>query len=276
MNAFVNGQILPYTQAHLHVSDLAIHRGFGVFDFFKIENDTPYFLDDYMDRFYNSAETLRLTVPFQRQELKEVMYELIRQNRIPLSGMKLILTGGYSPDGYQPSTPNFIITQHQLALPPLSLLDTGVKIITHEYVREIPSAKTINYTMGISLIEQINASNAYDVLYVKDGVVSEFPRSNFFIVDENDTIATPERNVLKGVTRKNILNIASRYYKVEERDISLQEVFRAKEAFITSTTKRLIPIIDVNGNRIGRGVPGNITSTLYQKLVDFEKQYAGR
>lgn len=271
MYAFIHNEIVPLEKAFFHVSDLSIQRGYGVFDFLKIADGHAFFLDHYLDRFYHSAAVMRLTVPLERDELKTIIYRLIGKNDLKESGMKMILTGGYSPDGYQPAEPNLVITHHKLSLPPEELLREGVKIITHEYVRDIPGVKTINYTMGIWLIEKLKEANAVDVLYHRDEVVSEFPRSNFFIVKHDNTVVTPAENVLPGITRKNILRIAAGQYKAEEGTITLQDVYQAKEAFLTSTTKRIVPVVKVNDNVIGDGRPGEVSMALRQGIIALEE-----
>jgi branched-chain amino acid aminotransferase len=269
MFAIINGEIVAYEKAYIHASDLAIHRGYGVFDFLKVVRGHPYFLNDYLDRFYNSAAMMRLAVPLKRDELISKVFELIERNAIESSGIKMILTGGYSPDGFQPGRPNLIITQNELLLPPADLIRTGVHVITHEHVRDIPEAKTINYTMGIWLIEKVRAARAYDVLYYKDGVISEFPRSNFFIVRRDGAVVTPSRNVLAGVTRKNVLMISSRYFETIEADVTLKDLTEAREAFITSTTKRVLPITKINDQSIGDG-PGSVSAKLLEELEELE------
>jgi branched-chain amino acid aminotransferase len=271
MYAFVENQFVPIEKATLHVSDLSIHRGYGVFDFLKIGDGHPFFLNDYLDRFFRSASVMKLHVPVSREQLAAVIYEFIIRNSIVDNGIKLILTGGYSQDGYQPVQPNLILLPQAIVLPPPIVMNAGVSIITHEYVREFPQVKTINYAMGIWLIDKIKAANAYDVLYQKDNIVSEFPRSNFFIVNENNTLVTPRNNVLFGVTRKNVIALARENYDVAEADITLDEVFRAKEAFISSTTKRVLPVVRIDGKIIGDGKPGAATLDLYQGLVKLEE-----
>lgn len=269
---YLNREILPLEKAFLHVTDLSIHRGYGVFDFFKIKDGHAFFLDDYLDRFYHSAGIMHLTPPHNKMELKSIVYKLIEKNGMPDSGIKMILTGGYSSDGYQPAAPNLIMTQHNLSLPGQEQIEKGVKIITHEYVRELSEAKTINYTMGIWLIDKIKQSLANDVLYHQRGIVSEFPRCNFFIVKQDNTVVTASANVLRGVTRKNILSLASKRYKAEEAIITLDDVYRAKEAFLTSTTKRIVPIIQVDDKMIGNGKPGNVSLALLEDLIALENE----
>lgn len=272
MIAYINNEFIPVEKASIHVSDLSVQRGYGVFDFFKVVDGHPYFLEDYLDRFYRSALRLRLKVPMDRNGLVKIITRLVAENKLASSGIKLILTGGYSPDGYEPATPNLIATQHALVLPDERIVAEGVGIITHEYVRDIPEAKTINYTMGISLLEKIRHAGAYDVLYHRDGIVSEFPRSNFFIVHRDGTVATAKKDVLQGITRKNVLSLAAKHFTAEESDITLEDVSDAAEAFITSTTKRIIPVTSIDGSKINDGKPGPVSRALLQHLIALEEQ----
>lgn len=271
MYAFVNNEVVPVSDAAIHVSDLAIHRGYGIFDFFKISDGHVCFLNDYLDRFWNSARIMRLPVPLERDQLVQVVNTLIAKNDLKDSGIKIILTGGYSADGYQIARPNLIMTHHNLVLPTPEVIERGVRIITHDYVREFAHAKTINYTMGIWLSEKIRQSDAVDVLYEKGGLVSEFPRSNFFIVRKDNTVVTPRHNVLHGVTRRNVLRLAAEHYRAEEGDLHLSDVFDAKEAFLTSTTKRIVPIVEVDGKIIGAGKPGEVSLNLLDRLIALER-----
>ena len=270
MYTYLHNEIVPAEKAFLHVRDLAIQRGYGIFDFFKIQDGHPFFLNDYLHRFYNSANVMRLVVPQSPEELKSIIYQLIEKNNIAASGIKMILTGGYSEDGYQPATPNLIITQHPLSLPGKEQIEKGVKIITHDYVRDLPTAKTINYSMGIWLINKIKEQEAYDVLYHQNNMVSEFPRCNFFIVRKDDTVVTPKDRVLHGITRKNILKLASKRYKTEEGTITLDDIYQAKEAFLTSTTKRIVPIVQINNTIISDGKPGSVSLSLLNDLISME------
>lgn len=270
--AFVRGEILPLDNAFLHVSDLSIQRGYGVFDFLKVQDGRPLFRNEYIARFYESARLMGLSVPFSGEALKAAIDELILRNGLPLSGIKIILTGGYSANGYDPAEPNLIIIQQPLSLPDQAMIDKGIKVITHAYMREIPQAKTINYTMGIRLINEIKARGADDVLYQQDGVVTELPRCNFFIVKQDNTVATPAQDVLLGITRKRVLELAGRKYKTEEGIITLDDIFQAKEAFLTSTTKRILPVVQVDERIIGDGKPGPVSLSLLADLIPLERE----
>jgi D-alanine transaminase/branched-chain amino acid aminotransferase len=108
--AFVNEQYVAEEKASLHFRDLSIQRGYGVFDFLKLIDNTPLFLEDHLDRFSHSAHEMFLPVRHTKEELSSLIQELVRRNNLPASGIRLTLTGGYSPDGYRIGEPNFILS----------------------------------------------------------------------------------------------------------------------------------------------------------------------
>ena len=270
---YLNGQIIEEEKACLHISDLSIQRGYGVFDFCKTINYTPLFIDDHINRFFHSAEIMRLPMNESKISLRSVINDLIKKNQIAYSGVRMILTGGYSTDGFEISTPNLIIQQKVLSPRSEDLFAKGIKLITHEYAREFAEAKTINYSMGIWLQQKIRHHHAQDVLYQKNGEVSELPRANFFIVTRNDVVVTSADNVLKGVVRMKTIGLAKKHFKVEERNITMQDILQAKEAFISSTTKRILPVIQIDEHPIANGKPGKISYVLDAELERLELAY---
>ena len=273
MIAFVNNDFLEEDKATLRVSDLSIQRGYAAFDFFRTKNYIPLFLDDYLDRFLNSISLLYLEPIQTREELKGIIYELIKKNKMPEAGIRMILTGGYSPDSFEPVQPNLIITQQKIQFPASEKFECGLKIITHEYQRDLPEAKSINYLMGVWLQQKIKERNAADVLYYQQGIVSEFPRSNIFIVTHDEKIITPSENILKGITRMKLLKLAAEKYKVETRTLYIDEIKDAAEVFMTSTTKRLLPVSQIDDTIIGNGKAGPITTLLNQDFIKMEDAF---
>jgi len=266
LTVFVGDSLLPADKATLQVSDLSIQRGYGVFDFFKTLDGKPVFLEDHLDRFFHSATKLRLDVGKTREELHHIIQRLQDANRVPDSGVRITLTGGYSPDGYSLARPNLIITQQPLSTRLTEELSGSIRLVTWAHQRQMPDVKTIDYLMAIWLQPHIREKGADDVLYHRDGFISECPRSNFFIVAPNDTIVTPYRHILKGITRLKLLELASQRFKVEQRDIHLDELRTAKEAFITSTTRQLVPVVQVDSHIIGGGAMGEISRWLNKEL----------
>lgn len=270
MIACINNEFIEEEKASLGVTDLSIQRGYGVFDFFRTVNYVPLFLDDYLDRFFNSAKILRLQIPQSRENIKQIITAMIRMNKTADSSFRLVLTGGYSPDYYEVLSPNFLILQQPVHLADKQTFDKGIKIILYEYMRDFPTVKSINYLVGVFLQHEIKNRNADDVLYYKDNKILEFPRSNVFAVTKEGTVVTPAENVLKGITRMKVLELARDKYAVEERAITVDEIKNAAEVFLTSTTKRIIPIIEIDGKKINNSKPGEVTTCLYNSFLKME------
>jgi len=272
MIAYLNNTFMEEEKAVLQVGDLALQRGYAAFDYLRTLNGAPLFVDDYLERFFASAAAMHLQPTQTPQQLKQIIYELIAKNNLSQSGIRMILTGGFSPDSYTPTTPNLIVLQQPLQMPSAEKFEVGLKIITHEYERDLPEVKSINYLMGIWLQQKMKAQNAADVLYYKNGWVSEFPRSNVFIVTKEGKLVTPAAGVLKGITRMKLLQLVKGKTEVEQRPLHLDEVKGAAEVFMTSTTKRILPICQIDDVVIGDGKAGPVTTKLNQLFLELEEK----
>lgn len=268
--AFINDDFVLAENATLFISDLSVQRGYGVFDFFRVIDNVPIYLNDHLNRFYNSADKMRLAVPYSRIELTEIIHRLIQKNNFSESGIRITLTGGYSSDGYSISKPNLILYQQLLKSCTLEEVERGLRLITYDYQRELPYIKTINYAMAIWLQPIIKLQGADDVLYHKKEIVTECPRSNIFIVTKDEIILTPSENILHGITRGKVLEIAGSNFLVEERDITVNDVKNTREVFISNTTKRILPVLKVDDTVINNGKPGPITLKLRSELISMD------
>ena len=261
---WVNDSLIPSDDAQVNISDLAVQRGYGIFDFFMTIDGQPVFLEDHLDRFFRSAVLMRLDIKMSRDEVKSRINQLIKKNNLSDSGIKIILTGGFSEDGFNIAAPNLIITQQSFQIP-RTMQEHGVSVITHEYQRQFANAKTLDYLQAIWLQPVLKEKKVDDVLYHSNGLIRECPRANFFIVTKDDQVLTPEFDMLKGVSRKQVLEISAVTYHTETRDVTLDELRNAKEAFITSTTKNILPVVQVDGKFLGDGRPGAVTRALAEK-----------
>ena len=273
MHCFINGQFVSIQEARLGIRDLALLRGYGIFDFFRVKDNIPLFVDDHIDRFFRSSEITRLPLPYTKRALKDLVLELIELNNAHRSGIRLLLTGGYSEDAYTPASPNLVITQEPIKPLDASVYQNGVALITHEFQRELPTVKTTGYLTGIWLADKIKAAKAMDVLYYTQGHITELTRSNIFIVQQGNTIKTPAANILPGVTRKNILALPGEKFKVEESVVTLDDLRKAKEVFITSTLKKVVPVIKIDETIYSGGKPGTVTLALLEQFEAFENTW---
>lgn len=260
-----NGELILEKEALLGINDLSIVRGYGIFDYFKTVNNIPFFIDDNIDRLFKSAKLMDLQIPYSREEIKHQIQQLMEANTIADSGIKILVTGGYSPDGYSIASPNFIITQHPFSRN-TEQENTGVKLALFPYHRAFSLVKSIDYVMGIQALKEAKSKGADDVVYFQNGLISECPRANFFLVTADDKLLTPGEDVLEGITRKKIIEMVAGKYEVELREVTLDDVLNAKEAFITSTTKNITPVTTIVGHKeYGIGA-GSITHKLQAML----------
>lgn len=243
---FFNNDFVPEERAVFHFRDLSFQRGYGIFDFFRLIGNEPLFMDDHLDRFYFSASEMHLAIPFNRIRLKSAILDLIQKNDLPGTGIRLSITGGYSEDGFTIAKPNLLISQHSFSHPPEEQRKKGIRLISYPFQRQLSHVKSIDYLMAIWLQPLRIEKKADDILYHDKGIITECPRSNFFLVTKDSRIVTPGEYVLKGITRKKVMETARDHYKVEERKIDLAEIQSAKEAFITSTTKQILPVRQID------------------------------
>jgi branched-chain amino acid aminotransferase len=268
----VEGRFAPLDEAGIPLNDLGLQRGYGIFDFLRVNGRTPLFIEDHLDRFYSSAATMRLTVPETRERLSEIIHELVGHNSLPSSGIRILLTGGPSPDGYAISSPRLAVIHQAMAAPPDEMPTPGIRLCSHPYRRQLPEVKTTDYLMAVWLQPWLRGQGGDDILYHHGGIVSECPRSNLFIVDRSGVLATPARDMLKGVTRKQVIASALRLgIPLEERDIRLEEVAEASEAFVTASTKRVLPVCRIDEIPIPSPVRESVTRRLRDALIDLER-----
>ncbi|WP_411275008.1 aminotransferase class IV [Daejeonella sp.] len=271
MYVFVNDSIISEEEATLKITDLAIQRGYGIFDFLKTVAGKPIFLEDHLDRFFSSAEQMRLPVKQSRSKLTERMFELIDKNKLPESGVRITLTGGYSPDGFNiASDSNIIITQQDFVFD--RDFSKSIGLMTYDYQRQFASAKTLDYLKAIWLQPVLKERGDDDILYHDNGMLRECPRANFFLVNEKEEILTSRSNILKGVTRKHILEFGSQNFKIYERELTIDDLRHAKEAFISSTTKNILPVTKIDGRMLSDGKPGPVTLSL---MMEFDRYVYG-
>jgi len=268
---YFNGQILPEDDIRFQVNDLGILRGYSVFDYLRTYNFTPFRLHDHLIRLENSVKSIDLSLPISKEEIAEKIEELLfwRTDKTKDVGIRLLITGGYSENGYYaPEKPNFLIRIEDVNPKPREAYEQGVKVITHQYQRELPEIKTTNYSRALIIHKAMQVQKAVDALYHLDGNISECTRNNFFLFKGN-TLVTPKNNILRGITRRTVLDLAANKFQVEERDIYLEELKEATEAFKTGTNTRIMPVIQIDELKINKKQVGPNTKALMQMFVDF-------
>jgi len=267
---YVDGQYLPLDSAGLPVADLLVQRGYGIFDFLRVAKDKPLFLEDHLARFYNSAQIMRLSIKETKEDLIQIVNQLVTVNQLDYSGIRFIVSGGDAADGYTITAPRLVVLQQPLAMPPDTLPLEGIKLVTKAFQRQLARVKTTDYLMAIYLQPWMKQEGADDILYYSENVVRECPRSNFFIVKDKKIITT-DNHMLLGITRKNILRVAAHNgLTVECRDLSLEELSTADEAFISSSTKRITAVKQIDDCVLPPITKASLTYQLFELLKALE------
>jgi branched-subunit amino acid aminotransferase/4-amino-4-deoxychorismate lyase len=269
---YVNGEIKSTSDAVIGVSDLALQRGYGVFDFARTYNGKLFHFNDHIDRLKHSAAALHLRLPISDSEIYKISEQLIKDSKLERPSVRFILTGGCASAAYLFEDPNFIIVAEELPTYPEEVYTKGAKLITVEYQRELPHVKSINYLNAVRLEPLKRERHAFDILYYSKNGVTECPRSNFFMF-KNDTLVTPAFHILYGITRKIVLKLAKDHFSIEERLIPVDEINNVDEAFITSTSKGIVPIIKIDDFEINGGVIGDRTKMVIKLFNEYTRGY---
>lgn len=266
---YFNGEISPLNTAVYQSNDLGILRGYGMFDYFRTYNGIPFRWNDYWQRFEHSARLLKLPLPINQEEAAKILADLHAMSGEAEVAFRFVLTGGYAPDSVHVVNPNLLIRTEVLPQDNPAGLLNGIKVLPYRYVRDLPEIKTTNYVHMVLMADEMKRQGASDLLFHKDGEVSELTRSNFFIF-KGDTLITANTNVLKGITRKAVLELAAAHFKVEVRPLLYTELETADEAFTTSSTKWVMPVVQIGDHPVGNGEAGKRTlflQELFKKVV---------
>ncbi|HRW58413.1 MAG TPA: aminotransferase class IV [Chlamydiales bacterium] len=240
---FINGEIKPLKSATLSVLDLGFLRGVGIFEYLRTYHHKYFHLEDHYIRFQKSAEKFHIPFNLSFENLQKILERLLEVNEMQEDyGIKMVLTGGVSDHPLTPSKePSLLIFIEKL--PCFNeIKKTGMKVATYPFTRKFAEYKTTSYLEAILAFQNAKDQNAHEAIYVdQEGYLLEGTRSNFFAI-KNNTLFTPNHNVLPGITRKVVLSISQNVLNIEKRRIHITELMDMDEAFLTSTTFEIMPI----------------------------------
>jgi branched-subunit amino acid aminotransferase/4-amino-4-deoxychorismate lyase len=270
---YTNGKIVTSDKVLVSAYDIGLLRGYAIYEGITAFGAKPFFVDDHLKRFRKSAKQLCLKIPLTDILIKDIIETLIKKNKFERTNLKLILSGGNMLNNieYDFDKPTFFILSEEQKPLPKDLYEKGAKLMTEEYVRLIPEVKTTNYITAVRLQPKRKKEKAVDILFVKNGKVSECSTSNIFAFFGN-TLVTPKSDVLMGITRKIVIGLAKKDFKIEERDMTLSEMVKATEVFISGSYKDIMPIVKIDDKIIGDGVVGRNTKVLMSKFAELTKK----
>jgi len=272
---YIDNDFIASGEPVIPVTDLAVLRGFGVFDFLRTYNRVPFHLRDHLLRLERSAKLLGLPMPRPLSEIGEIVVEGVRRSDHAECNIRLVITGGESADGITPgNNPRLLIMITKAsALPPESY-SKGVRVITFFQERYLPGAKSINYIPAIICQREAKSRGAIESIYLdRNGYLLEGTTSNFFVVIGNRVITPPCDRVLYGITRQVILDLIRNHMEITERTIHRDELRLANECFLSSSVREVTPIIGVDSITIGDGIPGPMTKKIMELFRGYTSDY---
>jgi D-alanine transaminase len=272
---YVNGEYLPEHEAKVSVFDRGFLFADGVYEVTSVLDGKLIDFAGHAKRLQRSLDELEMANPVTEDELLEIHRELVRRNGVVEGLIYLQITRGAAdrdftyPDGAAPTI--VLFTQSKSGLADNPMAKTGMKVISIEDQRwgrrDIKTVQLLYPSMGKMAAKK---AGAHDAWMVEDGFVTEGTSNNAYIV-KGDTIVTRHlgTEILHGITRAAVLRMAREaQMKVEERPFTMDEAKAADEAFITSASTFVMPVVEIDGQKVGSGAPGKVTARLREIYLD--------
>ncbi len=279
MKIYLNGELVKREKAVVSVFDHGLLYGDGVFEGIRIYDKLIFRLKEHIDRLYRSALAIELKIPMTKAGMIEAVVRTIKANDLSNGYVRLVVTRGPGDLGLDPRRcrkATIFIIADKIALYPDKFYRKGLAIVTartrRNYPRSLdPKIKSLNYLNNIlAKIEAIKSGTDEAIMLTCDDYVAECTGDNIFAVRSGELLTPPVSvGALEGITREAVITLAKKMsIKVYEKMLKMDDIYGAEEVFLTGTAAEIIPVITIDGRRIGNGSPG--TKTL-RFMKEFKK-----
>jgi len=275
--AYVNGRYLPFAAAGVHIEDRGLQFGDSIYEVFNILDGQPTDEEPHLDRMERSLRELGMAMPMGRAALKLVIREMIAKNRMADCFLYLQVTRGAAKRDHVPPAngprPTLIMTMRgQDKAGFAQRLEKGVAVSTQPDIRwGRRDIKTVQLLPNLLAKQAAKKAGAFEAWLVdEEGYVTEGSSTTAWIVDDGGTLITRDLSnaILPGVTRQIMLQAAHEtQMKVVERKFTVAEALKAREAFLSSATGAAVPVVAIDGQKIGSGAPGSFTQRIRELYV---------
>jgi|SRR5579872_2045996 len=273
--AYVAGQYLPHRQAAVHIEDRGYQFADGVYEVLAVVGGHLVDEELHLTRLHRSLGELRIPAPMSDSALKVVMREVVRRNGVDRGIIYLQITRGQAPREHafpKAAKPVLVATSRRTKPPDPKLGRDGIAVITIPDIRwqrcDIKSVSLLPNVLGKQAAREAGAYEAWQV--DRNEQVTEGTSTNAWIVTADGAVVTraADSAILSGVTRLAVLDIMRREgYRLDERPFTVAEAKAAREAFLTSTTADLLPIVRIDGKPVGDGKPGQLSVKLREAYL---------
>jgi branched-chain amino acid aminotransferase len=283
LKVYISGQLYDKADAKISVYDHGLLYGDGVFEGMRSYGGKVFRLAEHLRRLWNSAKAICLEIPMSQDEMALAVTDTLRANRIDDGYVRLVVTRGSGTLGLDPNRctrPEVIIIADYISLYPQEYYENGLQIITASTVRNHPAAlspriKSLNYLNNIlAKIEGQQAGCVEALMLNHKGDVAECTGDNIFIVRGGELLTPPnDAGILEGITRGAVLELArGAGISVHEAPLSKHDVYVADECFLTGSAAEIVPVVKVDGRKIGDGKPGPMTRELTRGFRELTRQ----
>lgn len=274
---YLNGQVIPVADAGLSVIDHGFLYGDGLFEGIRAYGGRIWKLDEHLDRLYRCAKVLLIDIPISQVEFRNAVRNIVRVNGLSDCYIRVTVSRGVGL-GLDPKNivhPTIAIMPAKLSLYPQEMYDNGLNVVTvsTRIARpdswEVRVKSTGKYLNNIMAKFEANRMGAGEGLMLNmEGYVAEATGDNIFVVQKGRLLTPPaSAGILEGITRMAVMEIAGAAgIGVEERNLTLFDVYTADESFLTGTAAEMIPMTMLDGRVIGNGKPGPITRKLIERF----------
>ena len=275
-SAYVNGRYLPGAQATVHVEDRGYQFSDGVYEVCEVRDSHIIDEQRHMARLSRSLHELRIPMPMSDRALKIVMRECLHRNRVRDGIIYLQITRGVARRDHAfpaPDTrPSLVVTARSLDRAAIERMAAeGVAVVTVPDNRwERVDIKSISLLPNVLAKQAAREQGAKEAWFVDgSGHVTEGSSSNAWIVTMDGKVVTrpAERGILRGITRMVLLEvIKAQGLSLEERAFTPEEAYKSREAFLTSASQAVMPVVSIDGRPVGNGAPGLVATALRAKF----------
>ena len=279
--AYVNGRYVPHGEAAVHIEDRGYQFADGVYEVVAVNGGGLVDAGWHMQRLRRSLDELAIAMPMPEAALEFVMRETARRNRVRQGIVYLQISRGVARRDHgfpvAGTRPSVVVTSRYGKPPSKSVTDRGVRVLSVPDIRWTRcDIKSVSLLPNVLAKQAAREAGAYEAWQVDaEGYVTEGSSTNAWIVDAEGRLITrpPENAILNGITRRRLIELARAHdLTVEERAFTLEEAKRAREAFLTSTTSFVLPVVQIDDAVIGNGRPGSGTLGLLRSYEDFVRE----
>jgi branched-chain amino acid aminotransferase len=280
MKVWLNGELVDASQAKLSVFDHGTLYGDGVFEGIRIYAGKIFQVAAHIDRLLRSADSIRLKMPYAKDELIEAMYQTLQANGRRDGYIRLVVTRGAGNLGLSPFKclqPGVFIIADTIEMYPRQMYEEGMPVIVAKTLRTSrtmldPAIKSLNYLNNImAKMEAVDAGAGEAIMLNDKGYVAEATGDNVFIVRSGVLVTPPvEAGFLSGVTRGVVMRLAGELgIPVAQENFKPADLYTAQECFLTGTAAEVIAVATVDGRNIGQGKVGPLTRKLMTAFRQF-------